>query len=69
MTTTVEKTTTTRAIDRDRYYSLMQVATFMGTTRQTIHRHVGAGAIPAMRAGRSFIVKGSDVLEIIAQRA
>ncbi|GHO67715.1 hypothetical protein KSC_066070 [Ktedonobacter sp. SOSP1-52] len=69
MATTEEKTITAKAIDRERYYSLMQVATFMGTTRQTIHRHVGAGSIPAMRAGRAYIVKGSDVLEIIAQRA
>ncbi|WP_201378645.1 helix-turn-helix domain-containing protein [Ktedonobacter sp. SOSP1-85] len=69
MTTTVEKTTTTRAIDRDRYYSLAQVGAFIGRSRYTIHRRVGAGVIPASKAGRAFIVKGSDVLEIIAQRA
>ncbi|WP_040444144.1 helix-turn-helix domain-containing protein [Ktedonobacter racemifer] len=66
-----EKATEARAmgLEGDRYYSLAQVAAFMGTTRQTIHRHVGTGVIPAMRAGRAFIVKGSDLQELIAQRA
>lgn len=72
MTMTAEKATEARGIDGiegDRYYSLMQVATFLGTSRWTVHRKVGAGVIPASKAGRSYIVKGSDVMEVVSQRA
>lgn len=66
-----EKATGARAmgLERDRYYSLAQVEAFIGKSRYTVHRRVSTGVIPASKAGRAYIVKGSDVQELIAQRA
>ena len=55
-------------LEGERYYSLMQVAVFLNTSRWTVHRRVEAGVIPAMKAGRAYIVKGDDVQKLVAQR-
>lgn len=53
---------------RTRYVTVAEVAALLRVSNMTVYRLVQAGAIPALRVGRSYRIREDDVDRYLAQQ-
>jgi len=64
MAVTVTRIDRTSHVGR-RVYNAQEVAEALGRSTRTIRRHIKRGELPAVKAGRSFIITRTDLAEYL----
>ena len=52
----------------DKYFSTPQIAKMLGISRIAVFKQIKSGSLPAIKAGRSYIVAKSDLLELYKKK-
>ena len=56
-------------MDRQKYFSIPELARLLGVSRIAIYNRVKKGQIPAIKVGRTYVIMDQEIADILGKEA